>query len=295
MLIEVQSLSHTYAAGTPLAHKALSDVNLQITPGERVAVIGHTGSGKSTLMQHLAGLLKPTSGRVLLEGVPAHAGSAEARARRRCIGIAFQYPEEQIFEQTVFSEVAFGPRNLGLKHEALAGRVHWALELAGLEPLRMMNRSPFTLSGGERRRVALAGVLAMRPRVLILDEPTAGLDPRGRRELLGHIKAWSDERPLTLIVVSHDLEAVGRLTSRVVVMRAGKVDADGPTGSVLTDPGILSTAGLKLPPSVALMTGLHQSGWPVRVDRLTPAEAAAEIVRVWAGDQSATVARGEER
>ncbi len=295
VLIEVQTLSHTYATGTPLARTALRDVTLRITPSERVGVAGHTGSGKSTLMQHLAGLLKPTSGRVLLDGVPAHERSTAARSRRHRIGIAFQYPEEQIFEQTVFAEIAFGPRNMGLRQGELAARVDWALKLVGLDPLPMLDRSPFTLSGGERRRVALASVLAMRPEVLILDEPTAGLDPRGREELLERITAWPEDRKLTLIVVSHDLAALATMVERVIVLQAGRVEADGAARSVLSNAAILSSAGLRPPPPVALLSALRQTGWLVPTDRLTSGEATAEIAREWWRRQGAGLMLEESR
>lgn len=281
MLIEVQSLSHTYASRTSLAHRALNNIDLEIQPGERVGVVGQTGSGKSTLMQHLAGLLKPTSGRVLLDGVPAHARSAAARARRRRIGIAFQYPEEQIFEQTVFREIAFGPRNMGVKEKDLPERVRWALSLVGLASSPILNRSPFTLSGGETRRLALASVLATRPRVLILDEPTAGLDPRGRATLIESISTWPCDQEITLIIVSHDLASLASAVNRIIMLQEGEVEADGPAKSVLSDTETLSAAGLKPPAPVVLLRALRAVGWPVRIDRLTPAAAAAEIADVY--------------
>jgi energy-coupling factor transport system ATP-binding protein len=307
VLIEVQNLSHVYAARTPLERKALRDVSLRIGPGERVGVVGRTGSGKSTLMQHLAGLLEPTSGRVLLDGIPAHARSAAARGRRRRVGMAFQYPEEQIFEQTVFREVAFGPRNLGLDRQArpanrrgqagIAGRVRWALEMVGLEPDAVIDRSPFTLSGGEKRRVALASILAMQPDVLLLDEPTAGLDPRGREELLDHVAAWHSaraERRPTLVVVSHDLAALARLTDRAIVLQGARIGADGPSQSVLSDREELSAAGLRPPPPATLLHELREAGWPIRSDRLLPEEAAAEIAgAIEQGSESASQRVGE--
>ncbi len=291
MLIEVQSLSHTYASGTSLARRALSSVDLRIRPGERVGIIGETGSGKSTLVQHLAGLLKPTSGQVLLDGVPAHGRSAAARARRRSVSIAFQYPEEQIFQQTVFGEVAFGPRNMGLKGDDLADRVRWALSLVGLDPSSIVDRSPFALSGGETRRLALASVLAMRPQVLILDEPTAGLDPRGRAALIERIRAWPGEQAVTSVIISHDIGCLASAVNRLIVLREGKVKADGPARRILTDSEALSVAGLRPPAPVALLCGLRQAGWPVRTDRITLAEAASEIANVYsrrnASDQTA--------
>jgi energy-coupling factor transport system ATP-binding protein len=278
VLIRVEALSHTYAPGTPLARAALHEVSLAIASGERVGLVGRTGSGKSTLVQHVAGLLTPTGGRVLLDGIPAHERNATARAARRRIGLAFQYPEDQIFEQTVAREVAFGPRNLGLGKDKIGARVRWALEMVGLDTA-MESRSPFTLSGGETRRVALASILALRPEVLILDEPTAGMDPRGRREMLTRVRAWQAETRSTLMLVSHDLEELSRVVERIIVLDQGRVAADGPARQVLSDAAALAAAGLDVPQPVALLRALHASGWDVRTDRLLPEEAVEEIMR----------------
>jgi energy-coupling factor transport system ATP-binding protein len=278
MLVRVQDLYHTYAQGTPVQRAALRGVSLEFGPGERVGILGPTGSGKSTLVQHLAGLLAPTAGQVWLDGVAAHKRTAGARAQRRRVGLAFQYPEHQLFEQTVFREVAFGPRNLGLDEAQVAARVRWALTMVGLEPLGMEQRVPFTLSGGEMRRVALASILAMHPDVLILDEPTAGLDPRGRRELLDRIRGWQEETGLTLVLVSHSLEDLARVVDRAVLLAAGRVVADGPVRSVLSDSRQLLAAGLEAPQSVLLLETLREAGWQVRTDRLLPEEASAEIL-----------------
>jgi energy-coupling factor transport system ATP-binding protein len=280
VLIQIENLVHTYAAGTPLARTALCGVSLEIGPGERVGIVGRTGSGKSTLVQHLAGLLIPTAGRVWLDGVVAHERTTADRTRRRRVGLAFQYPEDQIFERTVSREVAFGPRNLGLKEEQIAARVRWALEMVGLDPEAMQKRVPFTLSGGEMRRVALAGILAMRPDVLILDEPTAGLDPRGRWELLSRVRAWQEETGMTLILVSHDLGELARVVERVVLLDGGKVVADGPARQVLSDSDLLRAAGLDVPRPVALLRTLREAGWVIRTDQLLPEEAVEEIMRV---------------
>ena len=276
MLIRVEALSHAYVPGTPLARAALHGVSLQITPGERVGLVGRTGSGKSTLVQLVAGLLAPTGGQVLLDGVPAHARSVAARAVRRRVGLAFQYPEDQIFEQTVAREVAFGPRNLGLGEDEIEARVRWALEMVGLDTA-VERRSPFTLSGGETRRVALASILALRPEVLILDEPTAGMDPHGRREMLARVHAWQEGTGSTLILVSHDLEELARVVERVIVLDQGRVAAVGPAQQVLSDGIALAAAGLGVPQPVALLRALRESGWDVRTDRLLPEEAVEEI------------------
>jgi energy-coupling factor transport system ATP-binding protein len=277
MLIEVQNLSHTYAPGSPLERQALTDVSLRIDPGERVGIAGRTGSGKSTLVQHLAGLLQPTAGRVFLDGVAACGGTVAAQRRRRRVGIALQYPEDQIFEQTVFREVAYGPRNLGLKNGELAARVGWALTMVGLDPDTMLGRTPFTLSGGEMRRVALASILALQPEVLILDEPTAGLDPNGRRQLLSHVAASQADLQMTLILVSHDLDSLARVVDRVVVLQDGTIATDGPARRVLSSLEMLDATELDPPSSVVLLESLRSVGLPVRTDRFLPEEAAAEI------------------
>ena len=277
MLIHIEKLGYTYTPGTSLARTALQDVSLEIGPGERVGLVGRTGSGKSTLVQHIAGLVTPTHGQVLLNGVPAHERTAAARAARRRVGLAFQHPEEQIFEQTVFREVAFGPRNLGLSTAEIAARVRWAMEMVSLD-IAMESRSPFTLSGGEMRRVALASILAMRPETLILDEPTAGLDPRGRRELLARVSAWQAETGSTLMVVSHNLDQLAYLVDRVIVLSRGQVAADGPAPQVLSDSALLSAVELEVPQTVMLLRALHQAGWVVRTDRLLMKEAIEEII-----------------
>jgi len=279
VLIQVENLSHTYVPGTPLARVALHGVGLQVSASERVGLVGRTGSGKSTLVQHIAGLLTPSEGQVLIDGVAVHERTTAARAARRRLGLAFQYPEDQIFEQTVFREIAFGPRNMGLNKAEIAERVRWALEMVRLDPA-MESRSPFTLSGGEMRRAALASILAMRPEALILDEPTAGLDPSGRRDLLARVRAWQVETGATLILVSHNLDELARIVERVIVLDRGKVVADGPTRQVLSDGGLLSAAGLDVPQPVTLLRTLREAGWDVRTDRLLPEEAVEEIVRV---------------
>jgi energy-coupling factor transport system ATP-binding protein len=310
MLIQVEDLTHVYAPGAPFERVALRQVNLQIGAGERVGILGPTGSGKSTLAQHLAGLLKPTAGRVLLDGVPVHSAPRDHRLQ---VGIAFQYPEDQIFQQTVFREVAFGPRNLGLDEAQVTARVHWALEMAGLNPETMSQRMPFTLSGGEMRRVALAGILALRPRVLILDEPTAGQDPQSRRGLLARILAWQQETGLTLIIISHTPEELvlspstdpslrsglrlrtgpaeglgqalrlcsGQVVERLVMLKEGQVAADGPTQRILSDEAVLNTIGLDVPEPIRLLRALRQKGKKVRTDLVSTVEAAAEIAHVW--------------
>jgi energy-coupling factor transport system ATP-binding protein len=292
MLIQVEDLTHVYALGTPFERLALRQVNLQIAAGERVGILGPTGSGKSTLAQHLAGLLKPTAGRVLLDGVSVHSAPRDHRLQ---VGIAFQYPEDQIFEQTVLREVAFGPRNLGLDQAEVTARVRWALEMAGLDPETMSQRMPFTLSGGEMRRVALAGILALRPRVLILDEPTAGQDPQSRRGLLARILAWQEEIGLTLVIISHALEELGQAVDRLVMLKEGQVVADGPTRHVLSDVPLLNAIGLDVPEHIKLLRALSQRGRKVRTDLVSTTEAATEIAHTWGlSSLSAPPTHGEE-
>lgn len=281
MLIQLQAVHYVYSAGTPLARPALRGIDLDIRPGERLGLLGPTGSGKSTLVQVVAGLLAPSAGRVLLDGVPAHGRSAEARARRHRVGLAFQYPEQQLFEPTVFREVAFGPRNLGLRATELEARVQWALDMVGLNGSEIGGRVPFALSGGEMRRVALAGILALCPEVLILDEPAAGLDPQGRRELLERVLAWQAETGATLVVISHHMDEVARLAERVVLLAEGRLAGDGPAPDIMGDAPRLHAAGLEAPPAVALLQALRQAGWSVRTDRLEPQDVAEEIARAW--------------
>jgi energy-coupling factor transport system ATP-binding protein len=279
MRIEALRVSHTYDKGTPLSNTALRDVSLTISSGERVGILGPTGSGKSTLAQVIAGLLVPSTGRVCFDGSAVRRHSAKNYRKR--IGFALQYPEDQIFERTVFREVAFGPRRLGLQDAEIRRRVHWALERVGLCPEAFGDRSPFALSGGEMRRVALAGILSLRPEVLILDEPTAGLDPRGRRELLVLINQLHEEMRSTLIVISHDLGEIARVVDRAVVLSEGCLVSDGPVRSVLSDRQLLERAGLSAPAPVALLHELKAAGWPVQTDQVLPEEAAAEIYGAW--------------
>ncbi|MFN2129383.1 MAG: ATP-binding cassette domain-containing protein [Anaerolineae bacterium] len=281
MHIELLGVSHTYNAGTPLSHMALHGIDLAISPGERIGILGPTGSGKSTLARILAGLLVPTAGKVRLDDVVLRTRSSRTRSQRRRIGLALQYPEEQIFEQTVFREVAFGPKRLRLPRAEVEQRVHWALNRVGLPPEAFAHRSPFTLSGGEMRRVALASILSLRPEVLILDEPTAGLDPSGRRELLDLVNELHSETQCTLVIVSHDLGQIVRVVDRAAILNAGQIVADGPVRAVLSDRQTLANAGLSAPAPVALLHHLEAAGWPVQTDRVLPEEAAAEIYRAW--------------
>jgi len=302
MSIETVGLTHVYMAGTPRAITAVESVDLRISDGETVGIVGPTGSGKSTLVQHFNGLLRPTSGRVLVDGEDlwpsstppvrgdrvgqtgeaARAPRPDLRKVRQKVGLIFQLPEHQLFEETVYDDVAFGPRNLGLSGTELDERVTTALEMVGIsgaEAEVLRRRSPFSLSGGQMRRVAIAGVLAMRPATLVLDEPTAGLDPRGRRGLLDTLTRLHRKWGLTLVVVSHNMEDLARLVSRIVVMSRGRVVADSPVRDVFQDIAGLRELGLDVPAATALMAELARHGARVGTDVLDPAEAAEEIDR----------------
>jgi len=277
-VIRCERLTHVYGRGTPLEARAITDVSLSIEAGEFVGVIGATGSGKSTLVQHMNGLLRPTSGCVYLDGVDIHARGVDRRRVRQQIGLLFQYPEQQLFDETVAADVAFGPRNLGLGEEEVGIRVRRALELVGLPPERFGARSPFELSGGEMRRAALAGVLAMDPRMLILDEPTAGLDPLGRREILGHITRLHRERGLAIVLITHSMDAVARLCGRAFVLDRGALVASGTPRELFADPAKLEALGLGVPQVTQLARRLRERGLPIPGDVLTTNEAQRAIL-----------------
>jgi energy-coupling factor transport system ATP-binding protein len=282
-MIRCENLTYVYQRGTPLEATALVDVSLTITAGEAVGIIGATGSGKSTLVQHFNGLLRPTRGRVYLDDVDIHAREVDHRRIRQQVGLLFQYPEHQLFEETVANDVAFGPRNLGLEGDALRDRVRAALGFVGLDPDRFGPRSPFTLSNGEMRRTAIAGILAMEPRMLILDEPTAGLDPQARQEILAHVLRLHRERGLTIVIISHSMDAVAQLCRRLIVMDQGTVVDDGPVRAVFSNPARLTELGLGLPQATLVALRLRDRGLPVRPDVLTVEEAGVAIRDALAG------------
>lgn len=278
-LIECERLSHVYLEGTPLETVALSDVTLAIDEGDVIGIIGPTGSGKSTLVQHFNGLLKPTSGSVRVGGKDLAARTTDLKAIREQVGLLFQFPEYQLFEETVAADVGFGPRNLGLNAAEVGERVDDALHLVGLDPAAYGKRSPFSLSGGEMRRVAIAGVLAMGPKVLILDEPAAGLDPKGKEDILGQIRALQRQRGLTVVLITHSMDEAAQMARRLIVLHRGRVYLDGPVRDVFERAADLRTIGLDLPAVPQLMRRLHERGLAVRVDTLTVDEARDEIVR----------------
>lgn len=280
MPIKVENLCYTYNPGTPFARTALEDINLEINDGEFVGIIGETGSGKSTLIQHFNGLLRPTRGRVLVDGVDIWQKDVRLKDIRQKVGLVFQYPEHQLFEETVFADVAFGPRNMGLDEDEVGRRVRRALEMVGLDFEALKARSPFELSGGEMRRVAIAGVLAMEPSMLVLDEPVSGLDPRGRDELLQELTRLHEKFEYTVVLVSHSMEDVARLAKRLVVMHRGRVVADGPVREVFRMTDLLRETGLGVPQVTELMLELARRGKDVRTDVLTVEEAKVELVRL---------------
>jgi energy-coupling factor transport system ATP-binding protein len=280
-LIACHEIAYVYRRGTPLESAALSGVSIEIAAGEVVAIIGPTGSGKSTLIQHFNGLLKPSGGTVRVNGQDLWAPRADRRRARQQIGLVFQFPEYQLFEETVRRDVAYGPRNLGLGEDAIDERVEAALVQVGLDPDAFGDRSPFTLSGGEMRRVALAGVLAMRPRALVLDEPTAGLDPKARRELMDRIETLH-RQGLTIVLVTHSMDEVARLADRVVVMHAGRVVSEGTPQAVFAREDDLHAIGLDLPQAARLMRELRHRGIAVG-DALTMTQARQAILAVLRG------------
>lgn len=277
MPIEVRDLTHIYNKGSTSESLALSGVSFRIDDGEFVGLIGPTGSGKSTLIQHLNGLLKPTSGQVLVDGRDIWEKGVSLRALRQKVGLIFQYAEQQVFEETAWEDIAFGPRNLGLSENEVRSRVEAAARMVGLSS-DLLQRSPFELSGGQLRRVAIAGVVSMKPQVLILDEPAAGLDPRGRDELLSNVQDMH-RSGMTVILVSHNMEDVARLCERLLVLNAGRLVADGSPREIFSKVDFISEVGLRAPDVVALMERLRGRGWQVRTDVVNVEEAFGEITR----------------
>ena len=280
MPIQVEHLTHTYMTDSPFAATALEDVSLTIEDGELIGLLGHTGSGKTTLVQHLNGLLKPTSGRVVVDGLDITEKGVSLLEVRRRVGLVFQYPEYQLFEETVARDVAFGPRNLGLSEQEVDQRVRFALREVGLAYDEIAQRSPFELSGGQMRRVAIAGVLAMRPKTLILDEPTAGLDPAGRRSILGMIRELHAAGGLTVVMVSHNMDDISSLATRLVVMSRGRMVLTGTPREVFQHRELLSSIGLGIPQAAELTQQLIAEGYPLPADLYTPEEVAEALLKL---------------
>ena len=258
-IIEAKALTHTYSAGTPFEHKAIDNVDLEVMPGEFLGIIGHTGSGKSTLIQHLNGLLRPTDGQILLDGTDIWERPKEIRKVRFQVGLVFQYPEYQLFEETVYKDISFGPKNMGLEGEEIDCRVRRAAAFAGIDE-EMLEKSPFELSGGQKRRVAIAGVIAMEPKVLILDEPTAGLDPRGREAILAQLRSYHKQKGNTVILVSHSMEEIARNVDRIVVMSHSHKLMDGTPEEVFCRAGELLQVGLDVPQVTKVAMELQKRG-----------------------------------
>jgi len=279
--IEVSHLTHCYSEGSALRTVALDDVSFRIENGEFVGIIGHTGSGKSTLVQHLNGLLKPTSGQVLIDGEDLNGEHVNRRALRQRIGLVFQYPEYQLFEETVAKDIAFGPKNQGLSAAEIDERVRYAMECVHLDFQKYAERSPFELSGGQMRRVAIAGVLAMKPSVLILDEPTAGLDPRGRDRILGMLEELHARENVTILMVSHSMDDMARLADRLIVMSDGKVVADGTPREIFMQEDMMTSIGLDIPEAARLCARLRAKGYDLPADLFRPEQLKEHLIRLW--------------
>ena len=280
-ILEIKNLNHIYSAGTPFEHVALHDVSFAVERGEFIGIIGHTGSGKSTLMQHLNGLLKPTSGQILLDGKDIWSDKKLTRQSRFRVGLVFQYPEYQLFEETVYKDIAFGPKNMGLSSEKVDRRVREAAGFVGLTEAQL-EVSPFDLSGGQKRRVAIAGVIAMEPEVLILDEPTAGLDPEGREGVLQNIENYRKAKNATIMMVSHSMNDVARLADRLLVMCDAHLAMDGAPGDVFEHAQELLEMGLDIPEITRVFLKLQQLGLPVK-QVYTIDQAVAELKRLKGG------------
>ena len=275
--IQTEGLTYRYGIGTPFEQTAVDHVDLEIEAGSFVGIIGHTGSGKSTLIQHLNGLLRPTEGKVLLDGVDIWADKSKMRQMRFRVGLVFQYPEYQIFEETVAKDIAFGPRNMGLAEEEVQARVRETAAIVGLSE-EILKQSPFLLSGGQKRRVAIAGVMAMRPEVLILDEPTAGLDPRGREEILQEIQAYRNQTGATILLVSHSMEDVARHAKKILVMNAGKVFCYDTVANVFRRSQELQAIGLAVPQITRICDALRARGVPLTDDIFTVEQAKQQLL-----------------
>lgn len=279
--ISIRNVSYIYNQGMPFEKKALNNINLDIDAGEFIALIGHTGSGKSTLVQHLNGLNEPTMGEILYDGINYREKGKIIATLRQKVGLVFQYPEYQLFEETVKKDIAFGAINLGLSEEEVDGRVRRAMERVGLSYDDVGDESPFSLSGGQKRRVAIAGILAMEPEVLVLDEPTAGLDPHGSREILREIKGIYDTTDTTIVLVSHSMEEVAQLATRMIVMDKGEVRMDGTPREIFKREKELEAIGLGVPQVRSAMTMLREKGLDVEENCITVDEALKELTNWW--------------
>ena len=280
MSIKIENLTYVYMPKTPFEKKALDNVSLEIEDGEFLAVIGHTGSGKSTLIQHLNGLLKPASGKIYVDGTDITDKDTKLVDIRKKVGLVFQYPEYQLFEETIAKDIAYGPSNLGLNEDEILKRVKKSMEMVGLNYEEYKDISPFELSGGQKRRVAIAGVIAMEPKVLILDEPTAGLDPAGRDDILEQIKLLHEKYNMTIILVSHSMEDVGKLAEKIIVMNDGHIELQGKPKEVFKEIDTLEKIGLAVPQVTYLMRELKRKGFNVSEDIFTVEKAKSELLNI---------------
>lgn len=285
MSIKIENLTHIYMQNGPFEKKALDNVNIEIEDGDFVALIGHTGSGKSTLIQHMNGILKATDGHIFVDDVDITEKNVKLTDIRKKVGLVFQYSEYQLFEESIEKDIAFGPRNLGLSEEEINKRVIKAMNMVGLNYEAFKDKSPFDLSGGQKRRVAIAGVIAMEPKVLILDEPTAGLDPKGRDDILSQIKKLHDDFGMTIILVSHSMEDVAKIAEKVIVMDKGKVALKGKPEEVFKEVEKLEEIGLAVPQVTYLMKALKERGFNVSDNAYTIEQAKNEILRVLKSDK----------
>lgn len=280
MSIKIENLTHIYMPNSPMEKKALDNVNININDGEFVAIIGHTGSGKSTLIQHMNGLLQATSGNIIIDDIDISTRGINMIDIRKKVGVVFQYPEYQLFEETIEKDISFGPRNLGLAQEEINERVKRAMEMVGLNFDLFRNKSPFEISGGQKRRVAIAGVIAMEPKILILDEPTAGLDPKGRDYILNQINKLHSSYGMTVVLVSHSMEDVARLAKRVIVMNKGKVALDDQPENVFKEVEFLEEIGLGVPQVTYLMRELSKMGFDISCNSYTVEQAKEELLKI---------------
>lgn len=280
MSIKIENLVHVYMPKSPFEKVALNNISLEVRDGEFIALIGHTGSGKSTLIQHMNGLLKPTSGKIIVDETDITEKGVKLTDIRKKVGLVFQYPEYQLFEETIEKDIEFGPRNLGLPQEEITKRVIRAMERVGLDYEEYRNKSPFDLSGGQKRRVAIAGVIAMEPKILILDEPTAGLDPKGRDDILNQIKILHKEYKMTIILVSHSMEDVAKIAERIIVMNKGEIALEGAPNEVFKEIEKLESMGLAVPQVTYLVRALREKGFNLKEDIYTIDQAKEELLKV---------------
>ena len=283
-ILRVDDLTHTYSAGTPFERNAVEHMNLTVMPGEFVGIIGHTGSGKSTLIQHLNGLLKPTEGHIYLDGVDIWEKPKEIRKVRFQVGLVFQYPEYQLFEETIYKDIAYGPKNMGLPQAEVDKRVREAAAFVGIGE-ELLEKSPFELSGGQKRRVAIAGVLAMEPKVLVLDEPSAGLDPRGRESIMAQLQNYHEKMGATVLMVSHSMEEVAKNADRIVVLNGGHNYMEGTPRQVFARAAELEQVGLDVPLVTKIAEELKRRGLPVDDDVYTVEELQSQLLALRGGER----------